>query len=146
IDETAPAAETREAAVLAVALDAVITIDQEGRVVAFNPAAEKLFGYERRFALGKPLADLIVPRGLRDRHVQGLRHYLATGEGPVLGRRIEMPALRADGSEFPAELAIIRLPGDGPPLFTGFIRDLTERRRGEQRRNVRLAVTQMLTE
>jgi PAS domain S-box-containing protein len=120
-----------KSAVLEVALDAVITMNHLGRVVEFNPAAEKLFGYEREKALGKEMAELIIPPELRERHRQGLTRYLETGEGPVLRRRIEVPAMRADGTTFPAELAIIPIPEMKPPLFTGFLRDVTERKQHE---------------
>ena len=75
-----------------------------------------------------------------------MAHYLATGEGPVLGKRLELPALRADGTEFPVELAITRIPTEGPPLFTAYLRDITEAKRAEQHRNARLAVTHALSE
>ncbi len=124
--------EARERAILESALDAIITIDHQGKIVEFNPAAEKMFGFARAGVLGKELAETIVPRSLRDRHRQGLAHYLATGEGPVLGKQIEMPALRADGSEFPVELAIARINLEGPPMFTAYLRDIAERRRTEK--------------
>jgi signal transduction histidine kinase len=82
--------------------------------------------------VGQELADVIIPPALRGRHRQGFARYLATGEAHVLGRRIEMTALRADGSEFPTELAITRIPSDGPPSFTGYLRDITERKRSEE--------------
>ena len=73
----------------------------------------------------------MVPPSLREEHAQGFARYLATGETRVLGRRVEMMASRADGSEFPVELAITRVALDGPPLFTGYLRDITERKRSE---------------
>src|SRR5439155_25500979 len=97
--------EARKAAMLETALDAVITIDHHGRIVEWNPAAERTFGYPRGQAVGREMADLIVPPRLREQHHRGLAHFLSTGEGPVLGRRIELPALRADGGEFSCELA-----------------------------------------
>src|SRR6266566_4503388 len=117
--------------ILEAALDAIISIDHEGRVVEFNPAAEQIFGYSRAEMLGQPMAELIIPPSMRERHYRGLAHYLATGEGPVLGRRLELAALRADGTEFPVELAITRMSGDGLPIFTAFLRDITERKRTE---------------
>jgi PAS domain S-box-containing protein len=119
-------------AVLESALDSIITMDHQGRVVAFNPAAEKTFGYRRSDVTGQFLTDLIIPASLREAHRRGLSHYLATGEGPVLGKRIEMTAMRSDGSEFPVELAITRIGSREPPMFTGFIRDITERKRAEE--------------
>jgi PAS domain S-box-containing protein len=124
--------EARKTAILETALDAIITIDHEGKVVEFNPAAERVFGYPRAEVLGREMAQLIVPPPLRERHYRGLAHYLATGEGPVLDKRIEMTALRAGGTEFPVELAITRISAEGPPLFTAYVRDITERKRGEQ--------------
>jgi PAS domain S-box-containing protein len=123
--------EARKAAILDSALDCVVTIDHEGCITEFNPAAERTFGYPRDEVVGKRLADVIIPPSLREAHQQGLARYLATGEARVLGRRIEMTAIRADGSEFPAELAITRIPLDGPPSFTGYLRDITERKRAE---------------
>jgi PAS domain S-box-containing protein len=130
-DEDIRRSEARKSAMLESALDAVITMDHEGNIVEFNPAAEKMFGWARADALGKPLADLIVPSPLKERHRQGLTHYLATGEGAALDRRLELTALRSDGTEFPVELAVTRIPFHGPPMFTGYIRDITERKRME---------------
>ena len=124
--------EARKAAILDSALDCIVTIDHEGCITEFNPAAERTFGYRRDEVVGKHLADVIIPPSLRERHRRGFARYLATGEARVLGRRIEMTAIRADGSEFPVELAITRIPLDGPPSFTGYLRDITERKRAEE--------------
>jgi len=124
--------EARKAAILDSALDCVVTIDHEGCITEFNPAAERTFGYRREEVVGQQLADVIIPPALRQEHRRGLARYLATGEERVLGRRIEMTAVRADGSEFPVELAITRIPLDGPPSFTGYLRDMTERKRSEE--------------
>ena len=140
------ASEARKSAVLQTALDCIITMDHEGNVVEFNPAAEKTFGYSRDQVIGQELCRFIIPPLFRDRHRTGMAHYLATGEGPVLGKRLELPALRADGTEFPVELAITRIPTEGPPLFTAYLRDITEAKRAEQHRNARLAVTHALNE
>src|SRR5438046_9260486 len=93
-------------AILDSALDCIITMDASGRVVEFNPAAERVFGFTREEAVGKELAELIIPASLRERHRHGLQRYLKTGEGPVLGRRIEINAVRADGPEILVELAL----------------------------------------
>jgi PAS domain S-box-containing protein len=138
--------ESRKAAMLEAALDAVVTIDHVGHVVEWNPAAERLFGYGRAEVLGRPMAELIIPPALREGHYRGLARCLATGEGPVLGRRLELPARRADGTEFPAELSITRIPADGPPQFTAYLRDVGERTRAEARRGARLAATQALAQ
>src|SRR6202142_523454 len=123
--------EVRKAAILDSALDCIVMIDHEGCISEFNPAAEHTFGYRRDEVLGKHLAEFIIPPALREKHRQGFAHYLATGEARVLGRRVEMTAIRADGSEFPVALAITRIPLDGPPSFTGFLRDITEHKRNE---------------
>jgi PAS domain S-box-containing protein len=125
--------EVRKAAMLDSALDCIVTIDHEGRITEFNPAAERTFGYRRDQVAGKSLADVIIPPSLREKHRRGLARYLATGETGVLGRRIEVPAMRADGSEFPIELAITRIPLDGAPSFTGYLRDITERKQAEEK-------------
>ena len=121
----------REAAILESSLDAVVAMDHLGRVVEFNPAAERTFGYPRARAIGSEMAELMIPPDQREAHRRGLSDYLASGEGPVLGRRIELTACRADGAEFPVEVAITRVRLDGPPLFTAFIRDITDRVRYE---------------
>ena len=123
--------EVSKAAIVDSALDCIVTIDHEGCITEFNPAAEQTFGYRRDEVLGKHLADVIIPPSLREKHRLGFARYLATGEDRMLGRRIEMTALRADGSEFPVELAITRIPLDGPPSFTGFLRDITAQPRHE---------------
>lgn len=123
--------EARKAAILDSVLDCIVTIDHQGRITEFNPAAERTFGYRRDEVLGSYISDVMVPPSLRQEHAQGFARYLATGETRVLGRRVEMTASRADGSEFPVELAITRVALDGPPLFTGYLRDITERKRSE---------------
>jgi PAS domain S-box-containing protein len=124
--------EVRKAAIVDSALDCIVTIDHDGCITEFNPAAEQTFGYRRDEVLGKYLADIIIPPSLREKHRQGFARYLATGEARVLGKRMEMMAVRADGSEFPVELAITRIPLEGPPSFTGYLRDITERKRARQ--------------
>jgi len=123
--------EALKTAILDTALDAMITCDHEGRVIEFNPAAERIFGYSRDAALGKELSDLIVPLRMRERHKAGMNRYLETGISSILGMRLELPALRADGTEFPVELAITRIPGAGPAKFTAYLRDISERRQAE---------------
>ena len=125
--------EARKAAILDSALDCIVTIDHEGCITEFNPAAERTFGYHRNDVLGRQLADIIIPPSLREKHRQGLARYLDTGEARMIGRRVEMTAVRADGSEFPCELAISRIPLDGPPSFTGYLRDITERKQSEEK-------------
>lgn len=136
--------ETRKRAILESALDCMITIDQEGKILEFNPAAERTFGYSKVDLLGQSMADRIIPPHLRSRHREAFARYLETGEGPILNRRIEMTGMRADGSEFPVELTVTRIPLEGPPVFQGFLRDITERKRMEEAlaaEKERLAVT-----
>ncbi len=118
-------------AIVESALDCVITMDVSGIVREFNPAAEAAFGYSRAEAVGKELAELIVPERLRTRHREGLRRYRETGEAHIVGRRLELVAARADGTEFPVELSITRI-GQEPPMFTAFLRDISERKQAEQ--------------
>ncbi|HEV2753469.1 MAG TPA: SpoIIE family protein phosphatase [Solirubrobacteraceae bacterium] len=124
-------------AIVRTSLDALVGMDADGRVVEWNPAAEVTFGYSRDQALGRIMAELIVPPWLRDAHHHGLAHHLATGETRVLNRRIEIAAMRRDGSEFPVELSITRQDVDGAARFTGHLRDLTELKaiEGELRRS-----------
>jgi PAS domain S-box-containing protein len=138
--------EARKTAIVEVALDCIIAVDHEGNIIEFNPAAEKTFGYPRDAVMGREMAELIVPACFREQLHRGLAHYLATGEGPVLNRRLELPALRADGTEFLAELAIAPVSAGGSPIFIAYLRDITERKRVEQRRAARLAITQILAE
>lgn len=126
--------EARSAAIIETALDCIVGIDSESRITEFNPAAEQTFGFARADVLGQHMPDLLVPSALRNAHLAGLLHYLKTGAGPVLGQRIEVPALHADGHELLVELAITRLPVTGPPLFTAYLRDITERRLADQER------------
>jgi PAS domain S-box-containing protein len=113
--------------VLETSLDAVVVIDADGLVRAWNPAAETLFGYARDQAIGSELGGLIIPGPLREAHRNGLRRYVAVGESTILNRRIELTAMRRDGTEFAVELAITRLPGTAEPLFAGHVRDLESR-------------------
>jgi diguanylate cyclase (GGDEF)-like protein/PAS domain S-box-containing protein len=125
--------EAEKSAIIASALDCIITIDQRGRIVEFNPAAERTFGYSRRDAIGAPMAELIIPQHLQEAHAAGFARYRATGEENILGRRLEMTAMRANGTEFPVELTVTALEVPGKPtLFTGFVRDISERRRAEE--------------
>jgi two-component system NtrC family sensor kinase len=120
--------EALNAAITASALDCIIAIDEAGHVIEFNPAAEETFGYKRADTLGKPIAELIVPPALRQRHIDGFARYLSTGETRVLDKRIEIEGMRADGSTFPVELAITEVSLPQRRLFTACLRDLTAAR------------------
>ncbi len=114
------------------ALDAIIGMDHQGLVIDFNRAAEAMFGLRQKDTVGKPLVDFIIPPSLRERHLSGFSRYLQEGESRVLGKRMELTAMRSGGAEFPVELTITRLDLAGPPCFVGFLRDITERKRLEK--------------
>ena len=124
----------RTGAMIETALDGIIVMDHEGKIVEFNPAAETMFGHRAVEVVGRLLADVIIPPDLREAHSLGLARYLASGEGPVVGGRIEVTGIRTDGTPISLELGVARMPVLGPPLFTGFLRDLTERNRGAEER------------
>jgi diguanylate cyclase (GGDEF)-like protein/PAS domain S-box-containing protein len=117
--------------ILDAALDCIVVMGTDGRVVEWNPAAEQTFGYTREHAVGRALGELIVPPEMRDAHRFGLARHLATGAQHVLGRRLELEAVRADGTRLPVELAITRVERH-PPLFVGYLRDITQRRNSAQ--------------
>ncbi len=131
-EEALRESEARKGAILESALDCIITMDGDGRITEFNPAAEKTFGYTRAQVIGKALDETIIPPSLRERHLHSLARHLATGATSLLGKRVEITAMRADGSEFPVELAVIRIGRDGPAMFTGYLRDISDRRRVEE--------------
>jgi PAS domain S-box-containing protein len=131
-EEQVRARESRLTAMLEAALDAVVTMDAEGRVIGWNAAAERVFGYESKTAIGREMAELIVPPALRDAHRRGLARFVRTGRGVVLDRRLELSGLRSDGTEFPVELTITRIAVPGPPVFTGYLRDITDRVTADQ--------------
>lgn len=120
--------EARKGAILEASLDCFITIDDAGRILDFNAAAERTFGYAAEEMRGMSMGDAIVPPEHRRAHEQGLQHYLATGHGPVLRRRIEISALRRNGEVFPIELTVVPFESGNRKYFAGFIRDITERR------------------
>ncbi len=124
--------EAIKATILQSALDCIITVDQDGRVLEWNPTSEATFGYRREDAVGRDLAELIVPPALRAVHRRGMAHFMDTSEGPVLNKRIEISAVRSDGTEFPVELAITPISLEGGTLFTATLRDISGRRQAEQ--------------
>jgi PAS domain S-box-containing protein len=130
-DEAVRRSEARLRAVLEAALDCVVIADADGTVLEFNPAACVTFGLTRDEAVGRAMTDLIVPPDLRQRHLAGLARYVQTGQARILDRRIEITGMRSDGSVFPVELTITRIEIGGPPVFAGYLRDLTHRQRAE---------------
>ena len=126
-EEEVRARESRLRAMLEAALDAVVSMDARGRVIGWNSAAETIFGYPASDVIGREMAELIVPPALRDAHRRGIARFLETRSGSVLDRRLELTGMRSDGSEFPVELTITRIALPGPPTFTGYLRDITDR-------------------
>jgi PAS domain S-box-containing protein len=131
-EEEVRSSESRLRAMLEAALDAVVTMDSGGRVIGWNQAAAAVFGYHANEAIGRDMADLIVPPRLRQQHRQGLARFLEGGRPHILDRRLELTGIRRDGTEFPVELTITKIGLPGPPTFTGYLRDITERVRAEQ--------------
>jgi two-component system, cell cycle sensor histidine kinase and response regulator CckA len=131
LDRAETARRLRERAIVDATVDGVITIDDGGRVHEFNAAAERMFGRRRQDVIGSELAALIVPAELRDAHRAGLARCVATGESQILGRPVELEALRADGTRFPVELTLSRMAG-GRATFVGHVRDIAERLRSER--------------
>ncbi|HEY3901986.1 MAG TPA: PAS domain S-box protein [Chthoniobacter sp.] len=126
-EEALRKSEMRKAAILRSALDCIITFDLEGRIIEFNPAAERAFGYSMQEAVGREMSELIIPETLRESNRRGLALYNVTTMGGMPGRRMELTGMRADGKEFPVELSISRIQMDGKPMFTAYMRDVTER-------------------
>ncbi|MCX7166873.1 MAG: PAS domain S-box protein [Rhodocyclales bacterium] len=123
--------------------DAVICMDQDGKVLVWNAHAEEIFGYTAEQAQGNAMAELIVPPAYRERHRQGMARFITTGEKQVIGQRLELTGMRADGTEFPIELSIGALREGEHFLFTAYVRDISERKRTEESlRKLSLAVEQ----
>ncbi len=123
--------EERTRSIVDHALDAIVVMDDHGRIIDWNPQAEQIFGWTRQEILGQKLSETIVPTAYREAHEKGLQHYLATGQGKAIGKRLEIAALRQDGTEFPVELAITPLRLTSGTTFSGFIRDISERKLAE---------------
>jgi PAS domain S-box-containing protein len=126
------ASESRLRAMLEAALDAVVTIDHRGRVVSWNHAAEATFGYRADEAVGREMAELIVPPALRAAHRQGLARFLETEHPVILDRRLELSGMHKNGTEFPVELTVTRIGIPGAPTFTAYLRDITDRKLTEE--------------
>jgi PAS domain S-box-containing protein len=123
--------ERRLRSILQSALDAVIMMDDQGRITFWNPQAESIFGYSADEAIGRDLAQLIIPESIRSAHVAGLEGFRATKSGTVFNRRLELTALRRNGDEFPVELTVQNVTIGEKHEFSAFVRDITERRRSE---------------
>ncbi len=124
--------EDRLRATIATALDSIIAMDEAGKIIDFNPAAEACFGYTREEVIGRALDEVVIPPNMRKAHRAGLKKYLATGEGPYLGTRIEVEAMRKDGAILQAELAISVAGDEGDKIFIGYLRDISEQKRAAE--------------
>ncbi len=136
--------EMRKTAILNMSPDPIVSMDIAGRIVDWNPAAERCFGYSREEAIGQPMAELIMPPDLHTAHEAGFHRFMTTGEATILGKRVELTAIRRNGEVFAIELTVDCITQNGLPLFTAFLRDLTERKRAEEERRYILAGAQCL--
>ena len=125
--------EARVRAILESAFDAIVGMDHLGFVTEWNPRAEEIFGWSKDQAVGRSMSELIIPHRYREMHERGLKHFINTGEGPVLNRSIEISALHKSGTEFPVELSITPLRIDNKYIFTAFLSDITQRKEDERR-------------
>jgi PAS domain S-box-containing protein len=125
-------AEERTRSIIDTALDAVITMDAHGIITSWNKQAEIVFGWSKIEAIGRRMAEMIIPERERAAHERGVRHFLATGDGPILGRRIEFMAVRRSGVEFPVELEVVSLKLGEDWVFSAFVRDITDSKRAEE--------------
>lgn len=120
-------------ALLDSSLDCIIAIDHDGIIVEYNRAAEVVFGYPAAEAIGRRLDELIIPERYRDRHRKALAHYLQTGEGNIIGRRVEVHGQTKSGREIPVELTVLPIHQGRSPYFTAYLRDITERKAAEEK-------------
>jgi two-component system, sensor histidine kinase and response regulator len=125
--------EKRYRQIIETALDAFVGMDSSGRIIDWNQRAEMTFGWLRSEVMGQRLSEKIIPARYRDAHEKGLFHFLDSGEGPVLNKRIEITALHRKGHEFPVELTVTNLRGTQSHIFAAFVRDITERKRAEEK-------------
>jgi PAS domain S-box-containing protein len=126
-------AEEKTRLIVDTALDAVVTMDADGIIASWNKQAETVFGWSQSEAIGRRMADMIIPHHQRQAHERGLRHFLATGDGPILRRRVEITAVRRSGVEFPVELQVMPMKLDPGWFFSAFIRDITDSKLAQQK-------------
>ncbi|MBV8780962.1 MAG: PAS domain S-box protein [Phycisphaerae bacterium] len=138
-DNALRVSEARLADIVRSSLDCIIGMDADGKIIEWNPAAEAVFGYGRASAVGREMATLILPPEMRSQYRQAMTRYLETGESSIIGRRLEFTALRKDGTAFPVELSITPTQLGDQQTFTGFCRDITDRRQAEAEREELLA-------
>jgi len=131
--------DTRWQAIITLTPDGVVCIDATSKLLEFNPAAESIFGWKKQEVIGRSMVEILIPERHRMAHQEGLARFVRTGEARILNRHIEITALRRDGSEFPIELSITATQENGCPVFTAYIRDISERKKTEV--ELRIAAT-----
>jgi len=143
LDESVKESQARAQMLIDASLDAIVSLDEDGRIIAWNAQAEPVFGHAAEDAIGQDLADLIVPPELRAAHRHGIARYLRTGTSTIMGKRIEVQGLRADGTQFPMELTLSQMMQNGKHFFTAYMRDTSERKASEAKiRQLSMAVEQ----
>jgi PAS domain S-box-containing protein len=146
IEQALQQQQRQRQAFLTTNLDPILTLDQDGLITEFNPAAERAFGYSAPEIIGRPMADVLIPAPWNDWFRQSLKTYRETGKGPFTAQRTQITAIRSSGASFPIEITVTRLQDEPGMVFTCYIRDVTERSWSDRRRNVRYAVTRILAE
>jgi PAS domain S-box-containing protein len=126
------ASEAQKSAMVDAALDAIVTIDMDGRILEYNASAEQVFGYRREEAVGRILGEMIIPDRHREAHRRGMARFRHSGVGRILGKHLELPALHKSGAELPMEVAITHVATEHGNYFTAFMRDISERKRSEE--------------
>jgi len=121
--------------ITASAQDAILMMDSDGKISYWNQAAEKIFGYSEQEAIGQTLHNLLAPQRFHDAHHKGFSHFKESGEGPAIGKTLELAAMRKDGTEFPIELSLSAIKRNGLWNAIGIIRDITQRKRDEESLN-----------
>lgn len=134
-DDALVESEARIHAIINAALDCIITMDSNGKIVQFNPAAEKTFGYKSSEVIGKEMGELFMPPDVRERQRRSFQNFQSSGTGSMMGQRLDVPAFRKDGTEFIAEMATQGVTQGGEFVFTVFLRDITDRKRAEEQRD-----------
>lgn len=139
--------ESRKSAILSAGLDCFITIDDVGRIIDFNSAAERTFGYRADEVHGRLLSEVIIPPELRTAHENGMARWRLSGDGPVLHQRIEITAMRRSGQILPVELAVVPFGSGERKYFAGFVRDISGRKALEmERQQLEVSQRQMVTD
>ncbi len=131
-------------AILQSAPDCIVIADLSGRIIEFNPSAEKVFGYARTAVLGKDVAETIIPPKFRGAYRRGMERFRSTGQGRLIGQRIEVTAMRSDGAEFPVELTLSSIVFQGSGAIVAYLRDITARKMAERRLAAQYAATRAL--